>query len=166
MSIADLGAIGEFVGSIAVLATLVYLAYQTRQNGQMLAQSKEAQIAAQVQANVAGWDGFFRPILEHKGIAQLYRIVKAGEPVPVEEYERLEALLALIALRLENLMVQVRLNPFTADSQHETYEQLLEFWVDKVMTSPSSQEWWNENRIGFTPEFAHLMDDQLARRAT
>ena len=36
MSITELGAVGEFVGAIAVLATLVYLAYQTRQNTLML----------------------------------------------------------------------------------------------------------------------------------
>ena len=32
LTIQDLGALGEFFGSIAVLATLVYLALQTRQN--------------------------------------------------------------------------------------------------------------------------------------
>ncbi len=33
LTIQDLGALGEFFGSIAVLATLVYLALQTRQKG-------------------------------------------------------------------------------------------------------------------------------------
>ncbi len=42
MTIQDLGALGEFLGSIAVLATLIYLALQTRQN--------TAAIAAQVDA--------------------------------------------------------------------------------------------------------------------
>jgi hypothetical protein len=37
MSIQDLGAIGEFVGSIAVLVTLVYLAVQIRQNTRHIA---------------------------------------------------------------------------------------------------------------------------------
>ncbi len=32
LTIQDLGALGELLGSIAVLATLVYLALQTRQN--------------------------------------------------------------------------------------------------------------------------------------
>ena len=31
-SVQDLGALGEFVGSVAVLVTLIYLAYQFRQN--------------------------------------------------------------------------------------------------------------------------------------
>ena len=36
MTIAELGAIGEFVGSIAVLVTLIYLAVQIRQNTKAL----------------------------------------------------------------------------------------------------------------------------------
>jgi hypothetical protein len=32
MSISELGSLGEFIGSIAVLVTLVYLAFQLRQN--------------------------------------------------------------------------------------------------------------------------------------
>ena len=36
MSIAELGALGEFVASFGVLATLIYLAIQMRQNTQAL----------------------------------------------------------------------------------------------------------------------------------
>ena len=32
MTIQDLGALGELIGSVAVLATLIYLTLQTRQN--------------------------------------------------------------------------------------------------------------------------------------
>ena len=45
MTIVELGAIGEFVGSIAVLATLVYLAIQTRQT-KFAAQSAARHTAA------------------------------------------------------------------------------------------------------------------------
>ncbi len=48
LTIQDLGALGEFFGSIAVLATLVYLALQTRQNTMA--------IAAQLDAAVVGAD--------------------------------------------------------------------------------------------------------------
>ena len=50
MSITELGALGEFIGSIAVLVTLIYLAYQTRQNTTMLQQSRDAQTASMAQA--------------------------------------------------------------------------------------------------------------------
>ncbi len=42
LSIQDLGALGEFFGSIAVLATLIYLALQTRQNTMALSAQLEA----------------------------------------------------------------------------------------------------------------------------
>ena len=47
LTIQDLGALGEFFGSIAVLATLVYLALQTRQNTKAIqAQLDAAMIAS------------------------------------------------------------------------------------------------------------------------
>ena len=42
MTIQDLGALGEFFGSIAVLATLIYLALQTRQNRMAIAAQLDA----------------------------------------------------------------------------------------------------------------------------
>jgi len=41
MSITELGALGEFVGSLAVLATLVYLAIQVRQSKAMLMENRK-----------------------------------------------------------------------------------------------------------------------------
>ena len=45
MSIMELGALGEFLGSIAVLATLVYLAVQIRQNTRSMEDSKKLALA-------------------------------------------------------------------------------------------------------------------------
>ena len=47
MTIAELGSIGEFVGSIAVLVTLIYLATQIRQNTQSVRMSSHHRIADQ-----------------------------------------------------------------------------------------------------------------------
>ncbi len=55
LTIQDLGALGEFFGSIAVLATLVYLALQTRQNTMAIgAQLDAARLANFVNLNLAG----------------------------------------------------------------------------------------------------------------
>ena len=42
LTIQDLGALGEFLGSIAVLVTLIYLAFQTRQNTQAIGAQLDA----------------------------------------------------------------------------------------------------------------------------
>ena len=45
MTIMELGALGEFLGSIAVLATLVYLSVQVRQNTRSMGESKKLALA-------------------------------------------------------------------------------------------------------------------------
>ena len=53
LTIQDLGALGELLGSVAVLATLVYLAMQTRQNTiAIAAQLDAATIAAMLTLNL------------------------------------------------------------------------------------------------------------------
>ena len=55
LTIQDLGALGEFFGSIAVLATLVYLALQTRQNTMAIsAQLDSARISSVQSMFLAG----------------------------------------------------------------------------------------------------------------
>ncbi len=54
LTIQDLGALGEFLGSIAVLATLVYLALQTRQNTMAIgAQLDGSRLASILNLNLA-----------------------------------------------------------------------------------------------------------------
>ena len=55
MTIAELGAIGEFVGSIAVLATLIYLATQIRQNTRSMEENKKFAMAQAYQARTDMW---------------------------------------------------------------------------------------------------------------
>ncbi len=52
LTIQDLGALGEFFGSIAVLATLVYLALQTRQNTMAISAQLDAATVSATQANI------------------------------------------------------------------------------------------------------------------
>ncbi len=52
LTIQDLGALGEFFGSIAVLATLVYLALQTRQNTVAISAQRDAATVAANQTNL------------------------------------------------------------------------------------------------------------------
>ncbi len=52
LTIQDLGALGELLGSVAVLATLIYLALQTRQNTMAIAAQLDA---AAISANQRLW---------------------------------------------------------------------------------------------------------------
>ncbi len=52
LTIQDLGALGELLGSVAVLATLVYLALQTRQNTMAIGAQLDAATIAANQTNL------------------------------------------------------------------------------------------------------------------
>ncbi len=52
LTIQDLGSLGEFFGSIAVLATLIYLALQTRQNTMAIGAQLDAATVGATQANI------------------------------------------------------------------------------------------------------------------
>jgi len=53
MSIMELGALGEFIGSIGVIVTLVYLAVQIRQNTRSIDESRKYAAAQAYQARTA-----------------------------------------------------------------------------------------------------------------
>jgi hypothetical protein len=55
MTIAELGSIGELVGSIAVLVTLIYLATQIRQNTRSMEDNKKFAMAQAYQARTDMW---------------------------------------------------------------------------------------------------------------
>lgn len=164
MSIIELGALGEFIGSVAVLITLIYLAYQTRQNGMFLAQQTKAQTATMVQANMGLWHSLYGKILESPDAARIFKTVKAGEVTPAEDTERLGALLVMWVLNLENLLFQSTLNPFV-DEIDDVLERIFSENVSLFMASRSSLEWWESSRGIFGPEVVRMIDSTLAAHA-
>ena len=55
MSIAELGSLGEFVAALAVLVTLIYLAYQTKISVRMHEQSVSSLNSQMSSHNADGW---------------------------------------------------------------------------------------------------------------
>ncbi|MEP1472162.1 MAG: hypothetical protein ABJK25_14410 [Halieaceae bacterium] len=72
MTLEDLGNIGDFLGGVGVVATLLYLAFQIRQNTRQL---KADALAAQTiavegtTADIAKWIG---EIVENRDLAELW----------------------------------------------------------------------------------------------
>ena len=161
MSILELGALGEFIGSVAVLITLVYLAYQTHQNGMLLAQQTKAQTATMVQANMGLWHSLYGKILESPDAARIFTTIRSGEEVPAQDTERLGALLVMWVLNMENLLFQSKLNPFVEEID-AVLQRIFSDNVSMFMSSPSSLDWWESNRGIFGPDVVAMIDSALA----
>jgi hypothetical protein len=71
MTITELGALGEFVGSIGVIATLVYLAIQIRQNTNQLHNNERALRRAENNAIMQNWSDLRRLIMSDASFAEI-----------------------------------------------------------------------------------------------
>ena len=92
MTLETLALVGEFVGGTAVLVTIVYLAYQTRQNRLLLQQSLGQQAASMLRANIDGWNHMFASILADDESIELYGRIRRGEELADDDRQRAELL--------------------------------------------------------------------------
>ncbi len=75
MSIIELGALGEFLGSIGVIATLIYLAVQIRQNTHSLDDGRKLAMAQTYEARASRSDDYMREHAEspYLGVYEKYQ---------------------------------------------------------------------------------------------
>ena len=147
MSLSDLANIGEFVGGIAVIATLVYLAIQIRQNTRSVR-------SATFQSVV---DSFTDYTFELSKDAELTRLYLHGlnEPDQLSEQDsqRFHFLMLTIIRRFESAFQQ-------QSSMMLTPSQWSGFRVSAtgVLSSPGGSKWWIANRALFTEEFQNFVE--------
>jgi len=153
MTLNEIGAIGEFVSGIAVLITLIYLAYQTRISVRMHEQSVidlQSQIFSQ---NADGWVELF---LQTSMDERLSLIVgKLQRAIPLDESEMMSAehYLSALLLRLENTEYQLTKGVVSGT------DTLLTKQVGLYSKSPDFQAWWLKARHqGFTDWFVEAID--------
>ena len=114
MTLQDLGSLGEFIGAIAVVISLIYLAAQIRQNTRALHSSSYAQSAEQLWlVNLA--------VAQDRDLARIWAEYAAGKPLTLEDTVRMEASLNPIFFGVENLFRQYERGLLDSD----TWENLL-----------------------------------------
>ncbi len=154
MTITELGALGEFVGAFAVVATLAYLAIQVRQNtGMMRAQIYQARSDAgqRYQLFVAGSEEMSE-ILERISDDQRLDPAKLGTLTPVER-RRLRFLQTAHQQRLGNVFFQYQNGLLDED-----------FWTALKPTIRSNAPVWEElggipERSSFKKEVARILSE-------
>ena len=151
MTLQDLGDLGDFVGGVLLVVSLLYLAYQIRQN-------TIAQRVAAVQASVGAANDLSRMFAVHPEVLHLAlrgRDDFAG--LEAEEQARLSQVLA-IALRNFALNLELARKKLIPEGICEAYEANLRPFLD----SPSGRLWWSENASHFDAEFRGHLDARLA----
>ena len=150
MYIMELGAIGEFVGAIAVLVTLIYLAMQVRQSNR-LAKAESARAATRDYINTMGW---MDPSLFRHGIADFESLSK-------DDQMGMHNWLAAFFWIGQNEFALSRLE-LVDETQTQTNLQILA----SLIQTPEGAHWWsNAGHFIFTPNFQNYLEDLAGRTA-
>jgi hypothetical protein len=153
------GAIGDFVGGIAVVASLIYLAIQVRHSARVTEQNTKEQQAASREAIL---DAFFRwRSLAADG--ELSRIYLRGceDLASLTEEERFR-----FGLLIEEfILVNERLFARARDGTSEIPSFLAVRAVSRLLRSAGARQWWDENAAVFSPGFRAAILDDLSRSA-
>ena len=151
MTIQDLGALGELLGSVAVLATLIYLALQTRQN--------TAAIAAQVDAARINASLYFGLTLASSKELQEVLAEEMIDP-SVSNRERRWAFWRAAFYMWQWQFVQGRRGLLP------TYQEMgVAGGVLSYFATYRIEGWWEINKAAFVPEFVEWVDQLRAKAA-
>ena len=155
MNIQDLGAIGELIGALAVLITLVYLAVQTRQ----------AAKGAAAQAPQWVSDGFRNYLQSLRADPEMTRLVRVS-------FHHWDLLSHNDQARVSSMWTEaiVHLDAILALSEQGFVDEgLNKAWVDHalgIITTPGGQQWWLSMSFSFNARVRTVIEQRLADTAS
>jgi len=152
-----LGNIGDFIGDIAVVVTLIYLAVQIRQNTRQLGESAKL---SRIQARDVAFQSFseFRSkVVSNADVAELY-LRGLRDPDCLEPRYRLR--FNMLAGELFYLL-QTSLQRVTELGGADADETIRGLGIESILRSPGIVKWWINNRSEFHPDSAAVIDSRI-----
>lgn len=141
------GAIGEMIGAVGVIMTLVYLAAQIRQN-------TKAVNASTFQANTELWQGWYLGVAG-PGASEAYARGMAGRlDIDPPSFQRFFLVCRTLFLNLENQYYQYGQGALE-EAAFVGYEQITK---SIALAWPGIRAFWQLNRQGYGPEFVAYVD--------
>ena len=145
------GAVGEILGAIAVLATLVYLARQIRLNTNEMR-------ASRVEGTLRHQSDYNRMLAEDPELARIYwaAVDDIGQ-LSEDEQKRWLHLCSVMLRNSEIAYFHYRQGNLPA-SIHQSRER----WIKRFMGSSGFRWWWNQYADVLDPEFVAYVERVLA----
>jgi hypothetical protein len=141
------GAVGEIVGAVGVIATLGYLAVQTRHN-------TKAINASTFQANTELWQDWFLALAGSDASEAFTRGISGSANMDGPAFQKFWMVCRALFLDFENQYYQYRQGVLEEDS-FKGYEQSL---CDSTLAWPGIRAWWLLNRDGYGQAYAGYID--------
>ena len=154
MTIVELGALGEFLGSVAVLVTLIYLALQVQQTKRQIESNTNAILGA---SEINGNDSTLRSLMTIYSDASLTDIMMRGlidlSSLSGADRVRFNALLDA-AFQVHQITFMQWKKELLPD---EYWEFCIRYFGGRMLAMPGTQEWWGRNKSLFVPGYRYLI---------
>ena len=151
MNLDDLGNIGEFVGALGVIASLVYLALQIRQNTRSTrtamyqATTRDMFEAADLMARDADLNSIW------------FEGIRDFDSLSREKKRRFASYMFSLLRRYDNAHHQTNAGMIDGDWWAGISETL-----EYTISNPGVQSWWKEGRALFRPDFREFIDQMIS----
>jgi hypothetical protein len=150
MTIQDLGSLGDMIGGVAVVASLIYLAIQIRQN------------TKQVSRNIESADRIREMFILHPDIADLYLSgMKNYDSLRGRERFRFDMLMRTTLTAFQGAYLR-QMSTGTDPLGFEGAGRL----IDSILKSPGARAWLERGKFDWRPEFEEFLDERLAKLTT
>lgn len=156
MSIQEWAALAEIVGALAVVASLVYLAVQIRQNTHELSLSLKATELAAFERNVESGNRTREMFILNPEVAELYiRGITSYADLGASEQLRFDMLLSNVFSALQG--AHVRQLTYSNDPANFSGSERT---LDQLVSRPGVREWLSRSQPDWRPEFAALVAER------
>jgi hypothetical protein len=157
VTLEDLGNIGEFVGAIGVVTSLIYLALQIRQNSSQISENTNSVLGSVESDDARRSSDFLQSLAENPGLARIWRLGHA-EPATLSEDEGTQFVMLMGAAfyRLAGSFGQYKRGLLSADSW-EPYDRL----ISRYLHSPAVLEWWSRGDVPFSRSFIDYVEARI-----
>lgn len=158
MTIQDWGAIGEIIGAVAVVVSLIYLAVQIRQNTEQIAHSIEASRVAALERNVQAGNRIREIIILNPEVADLLLAGLRGFGA-LAERERLRFEFLVRNIMAEFQGAYIRYFSTSNDPEHLVG---MAATLDRMLANPGFRECIAKREFDWRPEFQAFVDERMA----
>jgi hypothetical protein len=144
-----IGAIGDFLGSIGVLVSLIYLAMQTRDSA---AETRDASIQSVMQLAIQ-----FRAESYTGELADIRMKAATGAKMEPLEVLKFEGYLSALFELNELVFVQ-----YQKDKLDPEYFEAWERRTQAAMSVPRIQQFWSKTKNGYRGSFVEYIDQMIS----
>ena len=149
MTLQDLGNIGEFVGAIAVVLSLLYLAVQIRQNTRSVRSGNSlsfAQLSHSVSSLLVG----------DERVARIYRMgLEDSAQLNEDQRVQFDALMIAFFRNTQSVFHQRRQSLFDDEEWSAFSRNIL--WTFR---QPGVAQWWESRRVMFSDSFRRFLESE------